>query len=44
MQHELPGSILAAELLNRAGMHGYQHAIDSVVAAMALRRVRPVLL
>ena len=36
--------MLAAELLHRTGMRGHQHAIDSVVAATALRQVRPVIL
>jgi hypothetical protein len=37
-------TLLAAELPHRAGMRGHQHAIDSVVAATALRQVRPVIL
>lgn len=37
-------TLLAAELLHRTGMHGHQHAIDSVVAATALQQTRPVLL
>ena len=34
----------AAELLHRAGMRGHRHAIDSVVAATALRQRRPTIL
>jgi hypothetical protein len=37
-------TLLAAELLHRTGMRGHQHVIDSVVAATALRQVRPVIL
>ena len=37
-------TLLAAELLHRTGMRGHQHAINSVVAATALRQVRPVIL
>jgi predicted nucleic acid-binding protein len=34
----------AADLLRRTGMGGHTHAIDSVVAATALRQVRPAIL
>lgn len=37
-------TLLAAELLHRAGMTGHAHAIDAVVAATALQQVRPTLL
>lgn len=37
-------TLLAAELLHRAGMSGHEHAIDAVVAATALQQVRPTLL
>lgn len=37
-------TLLAAELLHRTGMRGHRHAIDSVVAATALRQVRPAIL
>lgn len=37
-------ALLAAELLHRTGMRGHQHAIDSAVAATALRQQRPVVL
>lgn len=34
----------AIELLREAGLHGHKYAIDAVVAATALRAVRPVIL
>ncbi len=37
-------TMYGAQLLHNAGMRGHQHAIDSAVAATALRQVRPVLL
>jgi predicted nucleic acid-binding protein len=37
-------ALLAAELLHRTGMRGHEHAIDSVVAATALRQMRPTIL
>jgi len=37
-------TLLAAELLHRTGMRGHRHAIDSVVAATALRQMRPTIL
>lgn len=37
-------ALRAADLLHRAGMRGHRHAIDSVVAATALRQVRPAIL
>ena len=37
-------ALLGADLLQREAMSGHQHAIDSVVAATALRQIRPVIL
>lgn len=37
-------TLLAAELLHRAGMRGHQHALDALVAATAIRQPRPTIL
>ncbi|MFD3788538.1 PIN domain-containing protein [Streptomyces cyaneofuscatus] len=34
----------AAELLNRAGLHGHRYAIDATIAEVALRQPKPVAL
>jgi predicted nucleic acid-binding protein len=36
-------ALFAAELLHRTGMRGHKHAIDAIVAATALRQVRPTI-
>jgi predicted nucleic acid-binding protein len=37
-------SFHAIDLLRVAGLHGHKHAIDSVVAATALRSVKPAVI
>jgi predicted nucleic acid-binding protein len=36
-------TVYALELLRGSGLHGHKHAIDAVVAATALRAIRPVI-
>ncbi|WP_067179762.1 PIN domain-containing protein [Microtetraspora niveoalba] len=37
-------SIHALDLLRESGLHGHKYAIDAVVAATALRSIRPVII